>query len=280
MRYNINMSDYSKLKKLNDKELKKKLVEILAYLDSVCQKYKIKYSLIGGSLIGVIRHGGIIPWDDDIDIIMTVPELEKLKKALKKEGNPNYLLLQPGDKGYYYPFSKFVATDTILDEYKQKPIPNYGAFVDIFTLHYIYDDKKMRDKFYKKYLHYHTGIYTTNAKHSAWPRNPKYRLKYIGYNLLPWVDYTQKMTKLYDSLPKEPTKHMISNDPTLGLEHDMIPAEWTKEFTRKKFEGIPVSIFKHYDDILRVVFGDYMQLPPKEKQITHHTYNVYQKEER
>ena len=278
MRYNILMPNCSGLRKLSDKELKAKLVETLAAFDKLCTKYKIKYSLIGGSLIGVIRHKGIIPWDDDIDVIMAADELKKLQAAAKKENSKRFKLLTPNINGNFYPFAKFVSTDTIVDEYQQKPIPDYGVFIDIFTYHYFYDDKKRQEQFFKKYMRLHTGIYTTNAKHSAWPRNPKYRIKYIKYNMLPWVNYTQKMLELYDSLPQKPTKYMISNDPTYGLEHDVIPTEWTKEFIRKKFEGIDVSVYKHYDEILRVVFGDYMQLPPKEKQVTHHTYNAYYKE--
>lgn len=271
------MSNPETLKKMSDKELKSKLVEVLGFFDKICVKNKIQYSLIGGSLIGAIRHKGIIPWDDDIDVIMTPKELKKLKAALKKENNPKYKLLEPNKDGCYYSFPKLVSTDTIVDEFQQKEIPNYGVYVDIFTYHYISGDKKAQDIFWKKYCRYHTGIYTTNAKHSAWPRNPKYRFKYIWYNYFAKANYTEKMIDLFDSLPKNDTGFLVSSDPTYGLEHDIIPSEWIKDFIRVPFENIEASIYKKYDDVLRIVFGDYMQLPPKEKQVTHHTYNAYYK---
>ena len=59
------------MKLMNDKEFKKELVNILVEFDKICSDNNIDYSLIGGSLIGAIRHKGIIPWDDDIDVIMT-----------------------------------------------------------------------------------------------------------------------------------------------------------------------------------------------------------------
>lgn len=271
------MPSPKELKKMSDKELKSKLVEILAFFDKVCTKNKIKYSLIGGSLIGAIRHKGIIPWDDDIDVIMTPKELKKLKIALEKENSSKYKLLIPNENEYYYPFSKLVSTDTVVDEFQQKDIPDYGVFVDIFTYYYIDNSDKAKKDFWKKYSKYHTGIYTTNAKHSAWPRNPKYRFKYIWYNYIARANYTQKMIELFDSLPKSDTGYLVSNDPTYGLDHDIIPSEWANEFIRVPFENIEASIYKRYDDVLRVVFGDYMQLPPKEKQVTHHVYNAYYK---
>lgn len=274
------MSEKKELKKLNDKELKAKLVEVLAYFDSVCQKYGIKYSLIGGSLIGAIRHKGIIPWDDDIDVIMLPEELEKFKKALKKEKSKKYKLLEPNKNGSFYSYPKLVSTDTILDEFQQKDIPDYGVYIDIFSYYNIYEDKAFQEKFFRDYTKYHTGLYMTNAKHSAWPRNPKYRIKYYWYNVHFWVNYTQKIVDLYESLPKEPTGFLISNDPTYGLEHDVIPTEWTDEFIRVPFENIEVSIYKNYDDILKVVFGDYMKLPPKEKRKTHHSYYAYYKDKK
>lgn len=56
----------------NDDEMKKILLDILYYLDDICKKNNINYSLIGGSLIGAVRHNNIIPWDDDIDVILQI----------------------------------------------------------------------------------------------------------------------------------------------------------------------------------------------------------------
>ena len=68
------------MKKIELKEQKKIMIELLEYFDKVCRENNIKYSLIGGSLIGAIRHKGIIPWDDDIDVILSKNEYLKLKE--------------------------------------------------------------------------------------------------------------------------------------------------------------------------------------------------------
>ena len=262
---------------MNDDDIKKELVKTLAFFDKICTKNRINYSLIGGSLIGAVRHKGIIPWDDDIDVAMAPEELEKLKTALSKEKEAPYKLLIPNTNGYYYPFCKLVSTNTVLDELQQKDIPDYGVFIDIFTYHNISSDKKAQKKFYKKYFRYHTGIYTTAAEHKAWPRNPRHRFKYIWYNYIAKANYTQKMLDLYNSLPKEATGFLVSSDPTYGIERDVISSEWTTDFIRVPFENIEASIYKEYDNILRTVFGDYMQLPPEEERKPHHFYNAYYK---
>ena len=75
------------MKKISIKEQQLLLIEMLDYITKICDKNNINYSLIGGSLIGAIRHKGMIPWDDDIDIILMPNEYEKLIDILKKKND-------------------------------------------------------------------------------------------------------------------------------------------------------------------------------------------------
>ena len=77
-----------------DRENQKKImVQILEYFDNICRENDIDYSLIGGSLIGAIRHKGIIPWDDDIDVILTYDNYKRFIEILKKNNDKNYKIL-------------------------------------------------------------------------------------------------------------------------------------------------------------------------------------------
>ncbi len=263
-------------KKLTDAQLKQRLRIIFEFFNDFCNKHHIKYTLLGGSLIGAVRHQGIIPWDDDIDVAMTEDQRDKFITTFKKDPQTRFILLDPREQDdYYYPFLKLVDTQTVLDEYNQKPIRNYGIYIDIFTYYYVPNDTSTHAKIYDEITKLRTGIYTTNSEHSAWPRNPKYRLNYIWHNLQFWNNYTKKFLDFMESLPKEETKYMISNWPVYGLGKEIQKTANLKKYTKLPFEGLEASVATGYDEILRTTFGDYMQLPPKEKRASHHSYNAY-----
>lgn len=109
------------MKLINEVEHKEILLQLLREFIKICNNNDIKYSLIGGSLIGVIRHGGMIPWDDDIDIILREEEFEKLEKVIMNYKNDRYKFVNyQSSKDNYYPFYKFIDSYTVLEEEKIK----------------------------------------------------------------------------------------------------------------------------------------------------------------
>ena len=133
------------------KEMQEVQIKILEYIDNICKKNNIEYFLIGGTLIGAVRHHNFIPWDDDIDIALTRENYEKLLIILKKEKHDRYELFDHSvNSSYFYPFAKVVDKRTELIENKFKEIDNYGVYVDIFAINGVPNDKRMQDKYYKK----------------------------------------------------------------------------------------------------------------------------------
>ena len=107
------------MKKIEIDEQKKIMVEILEYFDKVCRENNINYSLIGGSLIGAIRHKGIIPWDDDIDVILTRENYLKIISLLEKENDNRFkILTQNTCNDYSFPFPKLIDKRTYVVEPK------------------------------------------------------------------------------------------------------------------------------------------------------------------
>ena len=96
------------MKPLTIKEIQETSTEILVYIDNICRQNNIEYSIYYGSLIGVERHQGYIPWDDDLDIVLTRPNYDRLINILSKD--KNYLLLSlETRKNYRYTFGKYVS---------------------------------------------------------------------------------------------------------------------------------------------------------------------------
>lgn len=119
-------------------ELQDKILEIAVYIENFCTENDIDYCLMGGSALGAKRHGGFIPWDDDLDIFMTPDNYEKFREKFKECGDhKNFYLQEYGKtkKGYVtVPKLRMNNTTYIEDLTKDWDI-HQGIFVDIFILH-------------------------------------------------------------------------------------------------------------------------------------------------
>lgn len=114
-----------------------RMLEILEVIDGICRKYDIHYWLSSGTLLGAIRHGGFIPWDDDLDIEMLKPDYKRLMRILPKE-LPDWLFVQTActDKNYVAPYAKIRDLNSSIKETKHKD-QNYkfkGVYIDVFYI--------------------------------------------------------------------------------------------------------------------------------------------------
>lgn len=266
------------MKKMSNKESKKMLVEILRYFDTLCRKNKIKYTLIGGSLIGAIRHNGMIPWDDDIDVILTQKEYKKLLKVVQKDDDEVYKFYDYNqDKTSYYPFLKLIDTRTTVED-GFKTIENYGAYLDIFCLNNITENKILSQIHYYKFMLYKiiisgfaTLTYTEKTKYSFYKKIGKIIAEIIGINFI-----LKRYNKLANKYNNKETSKVISNWPCYSFEKDIFDSNDFEEYIDCEFDGVKSMIIKNYDKVLTHIFGDYMKLPPKEQRVNHNM-NFYWK---
>lgn len=262
------------MKKINEEEIKKISLEIMKDIHRVCKENNIKYTLIGGSLIGAIRHKGIIPWDDDIDLAMKREEYEKFIRIYSKNHNNQYeILTNVKNKDYYYLFAKVIDKRTLVDEQTVLDIKDLGVFVDIFPIDNI-SSKKMKHtlrkiKWYTKALAYRITKKRRN--------NIKEYIKKIVFR----KDFQKYLNKIQEISLKENNK-ICENAGVLVCgtgKKDIFPSEIFNEYIEVPFEDANFMIIKEYEIFLKHRFGDYMKLPPIEEQQSHHDMVAYWKGE-
>lgn len=266
------------------KEIQMISLEILKFIDKICRKNKITYSICGGTLLGAIRHKGFIPWDDDIDIMMPRPEYERFLQIMDEDSNTNnkYKCLHYGKEfpNYYYRFAKVVDLSTKLEESTLINNDDLGIFVDVFPVDGI--DNKKAKKYVKK-----STFYARMLDHSC-------RIK-TQYKNVPFFKYLIKkfiltpISKIFGSkywLKKH--ENYVKSFNTQDFEYgnlysggsgikEMFPIKYFSDLTEIKFEDSVFFAIKEYDKYLCRAYGDYMALPPPEKRVTHHDFKIYKK---
>lgn len=256
---------------------------VLKLIDDICRKENIDYFVEGGTALGAIRHGGFIPWDDDIDVGMTRENYEKFIRIAPKKLPAGFYLQSP----YYqancpYPYSKIKIDGTKFVEYSTRNTKcHQGVYVDIFPFDDYSDDDVVGSKQHKK-IQFLVRIFnlrqkpdltyeptTLGGKYKSFVhRIIHYIFKLIPYKLLQ-KDLDKKMTAFNYSQQKgygcyfEP-KYKAS----YILKEDMYP------LIQKKFEDMDVYIMNNYDAYLKNEYGDYMKLPPESERVGHKPYII------
>lgn len=258
------------------KKLKAIEVSMLKECISVCDKLGLKYYLIGGTLLGAVRHKGFIPWDDDIDIAMTRADYEIfVKKAQKLLPDNLFLQTNETDPDALMNYAKIRNSDTAFIETSTKDIKmNKGVFIDIFPLD-TFGDSSFSEKafmFVKHCLRVRMGRGFTPAVKKSKLRNKL--VNGIISGVLFWMSpklAVRMREKLFVSI-KRGTR--LANHSGAWGKKEIVPAEWYGDGAYLEFEGVRVRCPLEYKKWLGRVYGDYMQLPPEEKRVSHHYVEV------
>ena len=267
------------MKELSLEEVKKIELEILEYFSNFCEKNDLRYFLAYGTLIGAICHKGFIPWDDDIDVVMPKPDVDKLCAAFPKSGR--YQLIKPTDDVARHGIIKIVDTETIKIEKNVDYTNGYlGVDIDIFTLDGEPDN-------YKKFLRWQKKLFRlTKLRIYTIIDIKKCRLRGKVFLTLvrPFLNYDKilkKREKLHNLYKYDDCKFVgnMENCNRGSNKVDRFLKSSFDSYVYVEFEGKQFRAPKFYDEYLRMLYGDYMQFPPKEQQVTHHSNICYCKED-
>lgn len=252
-------------------EMKQIEVDILLNIDSFCKENGIKYGIGYGTLIGAVRHHGFIPWDDDIDIWMPRPDYDKFINYYQ---DPTYQLQCMEKGGYYRTYAKVFDTRTIITNTNNKDM---GIFVDIIPIDGLPSNEDTARKYLSKMVKIRTWIYKIfNYK--------KLKIKRLSIRSLVLYPIAKIIPSsfLLSIFLRLSKKYSFKNSSyvagfAVGPESWLFERSFLEDVIDLEFEGHMVKAPLNYDKFLRVLYGDYMKLPPLEEQIPKHAYHAYWK---
>lgn len=240
-----------------------RMLEMLKYVDGICRKHGIKYWLSSGTLIGAVRHGGFIPWDDDLDIEMLMDDYKKLSEILYKENSSYVLQTHKTDPNYFAPYGKLRDLHSNIKEETSNDI-NYryhGVYIDIFIMEPSSSLFLTRLSLFLQ----EKILFTPNVKlRKAFVRKLYFPVAYfLLYSLIFPVFRLLTQWKADGQL-----RHTLGSCLLKPREvKDIFP------LTEMSFENYSFPVPGNYDTYLTKIYGDYMRLPNLDS-ITLHTVDV------
>lgn len=245
-------------------------LELICEVDRICKKYNIRYNMVGGTMLGAIRHKGYIPWDDDADIGFLREEYEKFRQACKEEldGSKFYFQDCRDTKGYRWGYGKLRRRGTEFVRLNQEFMP-YGQGIAIDLMPF----DNVPDTVVGKRIHMFTCFFYRKIFWSAVGRkseaNPGKRLFYRILYRIPEKTLFRSYQKFIDRCRRRDTGQVrILTFPTpkgvYGYDR-----KWYTDLKEYDFEGHSFPGAADYDGYLRVKYGAYMDWPPEEKRKTH-----------
>lgn len=249
--------------------LQLKILEILQAVDKTCKENNLRYYLTAGTMLGAVRHKGFIPWDDDADIAMPRPDYDFLMQNYKKLMPEQYeVKCMENVEEFSAPFAKVYDKKTTLIEKKFMDTLG-GVYIDIFPLDGVPDGKIaqwwhfFRYQYYKKvnYL-----IYRDPYKHG---HGPACWIPLLAHKLYSREWMKKKLRKLMTAYDYDKSNLVVDHDDGWKgvLKKEILGTPKPVEFEGKEFAGI-----EQYDKYLSQKYGDYMTIPPHDKQHQHNFY--------
>ena len=257
---------------LDSIEIKIELCRMLKELDEYLGEHGIQYSIMSGTLLGAVRHGGFIPWDDDIDIAVLRKDYDRLIEILRKNKRIGAELEMSGyevdktDMPFLKVYNKLIAVkDNLANDSSE-------LWIDIFPFDNVPDRGtrsycqcvRLMQKLYQKNLEAN-GFYALEATRKKGIYN------YLN-KIVVWIAgkfNKEKLVERYVGFCKKYKNQECRYIQDLTWGTKAVPRALFDEIVDYQFNDITVKGFKDYDTYLKCVYGDYMQLPPEDQRVSH-----------
>ena len=268
-------------------------LRILKYIDKCCRDNELKYSLGYGSLLGAIRHKGFIPWDDDIDIMMPRDDYNKFLNEYNGYNDIYRVCSIEKDDSYPYTMAKVFDQRTKLRDFTLwKQYPYAGVFVDIFPIDGLPSKAEEQERLFNhqqflNLLVHGSCMKYTFSHHYVDSKEPGAKIKALSRTILKFAAITLmhplSTRKLVKKINQEACKYSFETsanvsvliDCASGNKREVLPKEIFENPRLYQFEQYQFKGVDNYDFYLTHLFHDYMEMPPVNRRLPHHNFQVY-----
>lgn len=258
---------------LSDEELKQVQdiqKELINEVKRICKKCNIHFGMVGGTMLGAIRHKGYIPWDDDADIGFLRTEYEKFREACKSELNHEKYYIQDlrDTEGYRWGYGKLRRKNTEFTRLHQEFMPyEQGISIDLMPFDNVPDGWLTRRLHFFRCFIYRKLFWSEVGSRAE--QKIKIRIIYKLIRLIPMKQVIKSYQRFIDTSQKKKTKLVrILTFPTpkgvYGYER-----RWYTQLGMYRFDDMMLPGARDYDGYLKIKYGNYMELPPVDKRKIH-----------
>ena len=253
------MHDYS------IKQIQVTILDIMIYVDRLCREHNIEYYIMGGTALGAVRHGGFIPWDDDLDIFMTPDSYEKFKSAFSAQNDAQFELQEwrLGNSLLEYAKVRMNGTTFIEANFKENRDMHHGVYIDIMILH-----RCPKSPIKKKVLYLFSRYVVAQAlAERNWKPKSKFQAFVLGFiRLLPkhfLSAYSYRQIYRYDKKDMQDFRYCYFLTKA-RYDQAIFPKEMFMKPVDIAFENTTLLAPTDIHGYLKIRFGNYMALPPEE----------------
>lgn len=253
-------------------------LDIVKEVVAICNKHGFTYYMLGGTMLGAIRHKGFIPWDDDIDLGIPRKDYDRFLEVAPKELSAHLRMVNyHTDPEYHYYITRILDTETKVEEERIGNENRYtNASIDIFPIDGTPNNKMLRKIYFFRVL-YHRALMSLCYKDSIDRKRPRGTAEKV----LLWVMErlpVEKITTPYkqkEKIDKLLRKQKVEGAKFIGnimgayRTKEIVPAEFYGKGKMYPFEDMELRGMGMADEYLKWTYGDYMQLPPEDKRKTH-----------
>ena len=251
-------------------------MDVLSAVDEFCSTKGIKYSIADGTMLGAVRHKGYIPWDDDVDIVMLREDYNRLIKDFPQTYKERYKVASlERNKEWDRPYAVVYDDKTIMLEGQMEGGFQIGVKVDVFPIDYLPDEINVI-KFKRQMHRWITWYNFSDVKHGSnllkttiWRIIHLSTFFYSKRKIAKRIQHLLSFTSKKGNLACE----MICHQRSISIYPSSIFDEYRYfQFEEREYMGVVAA-----DKYLTSLFGNYMQLPPEEERVPHHSYKVFYK---